>query len=145
MKIRGLALAGALALAAAGVAMAQEQTINAYVTELVESLADDGQTRVGQIRLDEIGEGDSAEFGFDLDPEKSYFVYAACDDDCTDIDMFAFDFDDDIVDFDEEDDDLPFLMIGPGQSGDSMRIQVDMMACDADLCVVGVGLYEIED
>jgi len=133
------------ALATAGVAAAQDLTINEYVVQMVAERADAGETLVGDIVFDEIEEGESASHTFRINPRKSYFVYAACDDDCGDIDLFGENDDGDVVDVDEEDDDIPLLLVLPGESGRSLTVTLDMAACDTDVCVYAIGLYEVED
>ena len=132
-------------MATAGVAAAQDLTINEYVVQMVAERADAGETLVGDIVFDEIEEGESASHTFRINPRKSYFVYAACDDDCGDIDLFGENDDGDVVDVDEEDDDIPLLLVLPGESGRSLTVTLDMAACDTDVCVYAIGLYEVED
>ena len=144
MRISGLVAAGAAALALTGVAVAQ-QTINDYVRELVEMSPDDGETLIDDIRLTELDVYDSDEFIFDIDPEKTYYVYGACDDDCSDIDLEAHDEDEVWVDSDDESDDVPMLIIMPGESGEELHVVVSLEDCDVDTCVVGVGVYEVDE
>jgi hypothetical protein len=144
MKI-GILAASVAALVATGVAVAQDLTINEYVVQMVAERADPGETLIGDIVFDEIEEGESATYTFKLNPRKSYFVYAACDDDCSDIDLFGEDNDGDVVDLDDEDDDIPLLLVLPGESGRSLTVTLDMAACDTDVCVYAIGLYEFED
>jgi len=138
-------LAGAAALVLSGAAIAQEQTISDYVRGMIAARPDDDERLVGDIVLDEIAETESLDVSFAIDPDKTYFVYAACDDDCVDIDMVAVDSDGLPVDYDEEDDSEPLLMILPGEAGEELRVAVDMIACETDVCVVGVALYEVAD
>ena len=145
MRFRNMAL-GAAALGCCGAAIAQEQTINDYVISLIEDIAEEGtETLVEDIGLTELYAGDSDEFAFDLEPDKSYTVYGACDDDCADIDLVAYNSDGDIVASDEVEDDLPILNIAPGDSGDSIHIEIVMVECETDVCVAGVGLYERDE
>ena len=144
MKL-GMIAACVAALATAGVAAAQDLTINEYVVQMVAERADAGETLVGDIVFDEIEEGESASHTFRINPRKSYFVYAACDDDCGDLDLFGENDDGDVVDVDEEDDDIPLLLVLPGESGRSLTVTLDMAACDTDVCVYAIGLYEVED
>jgi hypothetical protein len=144
MKL-GMIAACVAALATAGVAAAQDLTINEYVVQMVAERADAGETLVGDIVFDEIEEGESATHTFRINPRKSYFVYAACDDDCGDIDLFGENDDGDVVDLDDEDDDIPLLLVLPGESGRSLTVTLDMAACDTDVCVYAIGVYEVED
>ncbi len=143
MQLKTIA-AGVAALAAAGAATAQDITINEFVRELVAERADDGETLVGTILVDEIAEGESISHTFKLDPRFSYFVYGACDEDCSDIDLFGEDADGGVVDFDDADDDIPLLLIMPGEAGSSLTVTLDMATCYTDVCVYGIGLYKAD-
>jgi len=144
MKLARHLFAGAAALALCGVAAAQEQTINDYVRSLVEGRANPDETLI-DLQLEEVEAGDSVELFFDIDPDATYFVYGACDGDCSDLDLSAHDADDLPVDDDDEDDDSPMLLIISGESGDELHVVVDLVDCEAETCVVGVGVYEIGD
>ena len=147
MKIKTPWLACAIALAAvtAPFAVAQQGTINDYVRAMVDGFADVDETLVGDIQLEELEIDASTEFVFDIDPEKTYFVYSACDDDCFDIDLYGHDADEELVDADDEDDATPILVVMPGASGDELHVIVGLVDCETETCVVGVGLYEADD
>jgi hypothetical protein len=143
MKIGALALCFT-ALAVAGAAGAQDVTINDGVRQMVGEMAANGEKLVGEIVLNEIEEGESDTRIFMLDPAKAYIVYSACDDDCFDLNLIGEDADGEWVDEDVGSDDVPILLILPGESGDSLTVTVEMDACDAEVCVYGIGLYETE-
>jgi hypothetical protein len=146
MKVSRMLAAAAAAVLLAGAASAQEQTINDYVRQLVMDSSDPAQeVLVGDIVIAEMGEFGVYEVEFRLDPDKQYYVYAACDDDCGDIDLVGYDADGDEVDSDAEDDPNPLLLVMPGDAGDSLRVELDMELCSADVCVFGIGLYEVVD
>lgn len=147
MKIKTPWLACAVALAAvtAPFAVAQQGTINDYVRAMVDGFADVDETLVGDIQLEELEIDASTEFVFDIDPKKTYFVYSACDDDCFDIDLYGHDADEELVDADDEDDATPILVVMPGTSGDELHVIVELVDCETETCVVGVGLYEADD
>jgi hypothetical protein len=140
-----------LALVAAGMlfpgaARAQEQTINAYVRALVEEAVDpDLEALVGAIQLEEIAEFDVYQVAYAIDPAKQYHVYAACDEDCRDIDLTAYGNDDAEIQSDHADDAMPMLIISPHEAGDRLIVELEMLQCAADVCVFGIGLYEVWD
>jgi hypothetical protein len=140
-----------LALVAAGMlfpgaARAQEQTINAYVRALVEEAVDPGfETLVGEIQLEEIAEFDVYQVAYAIDPAKQYHVYAACDDDCLDIDLTAYGSDGAEIQSDDAADAMPMLIISPYEAGNRLIVELEMSQCDADVCVFGIGLYEVWD
>lgn len=132
----------AAAMAVAGLANAQERTIADSVRDMVADRSDEGETLVGEILIGEIAEGDSLDYTFRIDPSKKYWVYGACDDDCSDIDMIVSDAAGLEVDDDIEIDDAPILLIAPGSAGDRITVTIGMATCETDVCVTGVGLYE---
>ena len=140
-----------LALVAAGMlfpgaAGAQEQTINTYVRALVEEAVDPAfETLVGEIQLEEIPAFDVYQVAYDIDPAKQYHVYAACDDDCRDIDLTAYGGDEVEIQSDRADDAVPMLIISPYEAGDRLIVELEMLQCAADVCVIGIGLYEVRD
>jgi len=137
-------LAGCAAvMALAGIAYAQERTLADSVRDRVASMADPGEELVGDIQIGEIANDDSIDYTFRIDPAKTYWVYGACDDDCTDIDMMASDASGEMVDADVADDDAPLLKIAPGSAGDRLTVSIGMASCDTEVCVTGVGLYEV--
>jgi|GEM_PF-926779 len=144
MKVRLLASLAAMALAGMGAAVAQTQTIEDYVRGLITENVEPGERLIGRVEIRELEEGDETWLVFNLDEDKSYFVYGACDDDCSDIDLTAEDGDGHQVDSDEQDDDAPVLLISSGEAGDELHVRASMATCEADVCVLGVGLYETE-
>lgn len=140
MKIRMAALAGALAIASSGYAIAQ-QDLHAVVKSIITETADDSEKLVGNLRSGELEEGESEEFSIRIDPDKEYAIYSSCDFDCYDLDLAIVDEDGDEIDFDYEDDDVPIVLVEPGESGDTLIIRIDMEGCEEDVCVWAVGVY----
>lgn len=147
MKSTGYLLAAVSAagvLACAGAAMAQERTINDHVREQVSAMADPAEKLVGEIRLAELSMVDEVEFVFEIDPDKEYAVYGACDDDCFDLDLTAYDNNGANLAEDLEEDEFPILFIEPHIAGDHLHVVAFMADCETEVCVLGVGLYELK-
>lgn len=138
------ALAAAILLASTGAAFAQGRTIEDYVRSLIADNVDPDERLVGRIETRDLEEDEEVTVYFNLDPAKFYFVYGACDDDCSDLNLSAEDGDGDWVDSDEEDDDAPMIVIVPGEAGSQLAITAHMVSCEADTCVTGIGLYEAD-
>jgi hypothetical protein len=141
MKIRMVALASALAIAGSGYAIAQ-QDLHAMVKSIITETADDNEKLVGSLRSGELEEGESDDFSIRIDPGQEYAIYSSCDFDCYDLDLAIVDDDGNEIDFDYEDDDVPIVIVEPGESGDTLNIRIDMEGCDEDVCVWAVGVYE---
>jgi hypothetical protein len=141
MKIAMAALAGALLVGGGGYAIAQ-QDLHQMVKSIITDTVDGSEKLVGRLRSGELEEGESDEFSIRIDPTKEYAVYSSCDFDCYDLDLAIVDEDGDDIDFDYEDDDVPIVMVEPGESGDRLNIRIDMEGCDEDVCIWAVGVYE---
>lgn len=139
MKLKTFAGLAAMALLVATPAFAQ--TIEDYVRSLITDNVDPEEHLVGRIEIRELEEGDETWLVYTLDPDTTYFVYGACDDDCSDIDLTAEDAEGNLVDSDEEGDDAPVLLISAGEAGNKLHVRAAMAACEADVCVMGVGVY----
>lgn len=123
---------------------AQEQTVNAYVRGMIASAADQDRALVGDVMIGEIAEGGRLEYTFIISPSKTYVVYGACDDDCSNIDLRGSDASGRQVDMDLDADDVPILLIERGASDDRLTVTLEMAACETEVCVTGVGLFETD-
>lgn len=140
MKL-GIALLASALVAGSGVAFAQQdlhETVKSIITDTVSP----DQKLVGALESGELEEGDSYVFSVKIDGTKKYTIYSSCDFDCYDLNLAIVDEDGGDIDSDYEDDDVPIVMVERGESGDELNIRIDMEACDADICVWAVGVYE---
>lgn len=86
------------------------------------------QTFSGALR-----QGQSQSFPVNLGANVSYFISAECDMDCTDIDMWLYDENGNLIDEDVLDDDFPIVEVTPIRSAQfSLRLQ--MYACSIEPC-----------
>jgi len=132
----------AAALALAGVASAEERGGSEFVRTQVASRADSGEKLVGEIIIGRMRPAELVKYTFGIDPSKEYWVYGACDADCSNIDLLGSDASGAEVDTDALEDNAPVLWIEPGSSGDKLTVTILMAECATDTCVTGVGLYE---
>jgi hypothetical protein len=75
-----------------------------------------------------------------LDIGTQYQIMAACDEDCSDIDLTLYSPSGDEIDSDVELDDAPIVSVTPGRSG-TYRLKVVMATCTAEPCRYGVGVF----
>lgn len=68
-----------------------------------------------------------------------YVLFGACDNDCTDLDLYIYDSDGDLVRRDVETDDRPVLIFSSRKSG-KFRIKVVMATCSSEPCRYGLQL-----
>lgn len=135
------AVVGAALLLVMGAAYAQETTSD-HVSHAVKALAQKNETLVGSVETAEIGEDEISEFVFPIDPGKTYYILGVCDDDCSDIDLEAFNAAGASVGEDASPTELPQIHIPAGKSGAEIHVIVTMVTCNAEICVTGVGLFQ---
>ncbi|MEQ1780800.1 MAG: hypothetical protein ABMA14_05535 [Hyphomonadaceae bacterium] len=138
------ALIGAAFLLAAGAASGQQVTIGDHVADLVKQRAKPTEKMVGDVGIAELGESEISEFVFRIDPGKTYYVRGACDDDCPDIDLQAFNAAGDSVGEDAQPNELPEIQIPAGKSGAELHVIISVETCLQETCVSGVGLFQTE-
>jgi hypothetical protein len=141
MKSVMSAVVSATLLLVMGAASAQETTSD-HVSHAVKALAQKNETLVGAVQIAEIGEDEISDFTFQIDPGKTYYIRGACDDDCSDIDLEAFNAAGASVGEDTSPNELPQIQIPAGKSGAEIHINVTMVTCNAEICVTGVGLFQ---
>jgi hypothetical protein len=88
-------------------------------------------------RLDDDG---SESLNIPLDGGTQYILVGKCDQDCSDIDLTIYDPNGKEVDSDLETDDAPVLTLTAATSG-QYRVKVSMVACTANPCRYGVGVW----
>ncbi|MEQ1784371.1 MAG: hypothetical protein ABMA14_23710 [Hyphomonadaceae bacterium] len=142
MKSTVGALVGVTLLLAMGAATAQQITISDHVSDVVKQRAEKNDKLIGKVEIAEIGEDEISEFVFHIDPGKTYFIRGACDDDCADIDLGAYDAAGASVGEDVWPNELPRIEVPAGKSGAEVHVIVRMETCLAETCVAGVGLFQ---
>lgn len=80
-----------------------------------------------------INTGASRTHSVGLNAGTSYMIVAACDQDCTDIDMWLYDENGNLIDEDVLDDDYPVLEVSPVRSA-TFQIRLQMFACSIEPC-----------
>ncbi|MDZ4702034.1 MAG: hypothetical protein SH809_20150 [Rhodothermales bacterium] len=84
------------------------------------------------------GEDDLWTFYFDEGTE--YIISAACDNDCTDIDVKILNEDGEVVQEDTKDDDQPLVAFTPKVSA-GYEVEVKMYKCSEEPCYFGFGIF----
>lgn len=70
----------------------------------------------------------------------NYAFMAACDDDCTDVDLYLSDRRGNVLDSDEADDDFPVVFFTPEVTA-NYQIGVRMFTCSSEPCYYAVGRF----
>lgn len=77
---------------------------------------------------------------WDFYSDEDYLITAACDYDCSDIDISIKDNYGNILVEDTMTDDQPYVEFSPDASGD-YQIEIHMYACDEEPCYYGFGIF----
>lgn len=131
------------AIAGAGIASADEVSI---VRDRLTAAADPSYQRPArEFEIVEAATGQVGETTFEPEVGKSYFVYGACDDSCTNIDLALADSNDSwFTEADRRPDATPVVMIPSSDTPRVISIALDMVECATETCTMGIGIYSVE-
>ena len=87
-----------------------------------------------------IDDGESDTWNFPFESSNDYIITAACDYDCSDIDITIQDSYGNVIAEDVETDDQPFVEFSPRSSG-VYEIVIEMYECSANPCYFGFGVF----
>jgi len=90
-------------------------------------------TTSGQSFSDAIRQGEERSFNVGLNANTSYRIIAECDADCTDIDMWIYDENGNLIDEDVLEDAIPILDVTPIRSAE-FTVRLQMFACSIEPC-----------
>lgn len=141
----GLAAVGAAAVAmgAAVPSIAQnthEQLVNSLL-DATASLARSAGYYSSHSRYNgSLRQGQERRVTLDLDAGTNYMAVAQCDGDCSDIDLWLYDENGNLIDEDVLVDDTPIVEVTPIRSA-RFTIRVRMVSCSVQPCYYGIGVY----
>ncbi|BDI61474.1 hypothetical protein [Qipengyuania nanhaisediminis] len=141
----GLALAGvaALALGAGAPITAQgvyEQEVNRLL-DLTRNIASSrGFSSTHSRHNGQLNQGQEETVTLDLSAGMSYMMVAQCDRDCSDIDLWLYDENGNLIDEDVLVDDTPIVNVTPRRSA-RFSLRTGMINCSVQPCYYGIGVY----
>ncbi|MHA7819428.1 MAG: toll/interleukin-1 receptor domain-containing protein [Erythrobacter sp.] len=83
--------------------------------------------------------GQSQSYSVGLDAGTSYMIVGNCDLDCSDIDMWLYDENGNLIDSDVLDDDVPVLEVTPVRSAE-FQMRIEMFTCTVEPCGVQISV-----
>lgn len=89
----------------------------------------------GQLR-----QGGEERVTLDLNAGTSYMIVAQCDRDCSDIDLWLYDENGNLIDSDVLVDDTPIVNVTPIRNA-RFSLRVGMISCSVQPCYYGIGAY----
>lgn len=101
---------------------------------------DRGYQMSHEIFMGRLDDDSNESLNIPLDGGTQYILVGTCDQDCSDVDLTIYDPDGNEVDSDLETDDKPVLQLTASNSG-RYRVKVSMVACSANPCRYGVGVW----
>lgn len=104
---------------------------------LLESM---GYSRTHSYQQGSLNKGDSDYYYFTLDSGKKYSIVSTCDSDCSDIDLWLFDENDNEIDSDISNDDKPVVEVSPKWTG-RFKLKIRMVKCSINPCKFIVAIY----
>lgn len=96
--------------------------------------------RTHDYRFDFLDEGESGWYTLTLRAGWDYELLGACDEDCSDIDLWIYDEYGNLIDSDELLDDYPLVEVSPLRTGE-YGVRLKMYTCDVEPCRAGLAVY----
>jgi len=90
--------------------------------------------------IDELNDNEVDYHYLSLEEGVEYGIVAVCDQDCTDVDLWLYDENNNLIDEDTDTDDYPLVTVSPQWTGD-FKVKVKMYDCDASYCNYGVAIF----
>jgi len=87
-----------------------------------------------------LNDNDYTYYNLTLNSYWTYRLTAVCDGDCSDIDLYLYDENGNIIDDDEEVDDFPIVGCNPKWSG-KFKLKVKMVACNINPCRFAIAVF----
>ena len=81
--------------------------------------------------------GQSRSYTVGLNANTSYMIVGQCDTDCSDIDMWLYDENGNLIDSDTLDDDVPVLEVTPIRSA-QFSVRIEMFTCTVQPCGIQI-------
>ena len=134
-------LFAAFVLAVAPVAQAQySNQVRNQLDAARATLAREGMSQTHDYEIDSLDDDAEDSFTLTLRADREYAIVGACDNDCSDMDFWLYDENDNLIDSDTSTDDVPVVRVTPRWSG-QFRIRVKMYACSVEPCFYGIGVF----
>lgn len=144
MKRSVYAFLGLIALLVpAAPAVAQDQWVQQVRTLIRESgkrFEEEGYSLTHEIFTGSLNDDAKDTVNLDLSIGTEYYIVAACDTDCSDVDLVLYDPAGNEVDSDTLMDDFPIVQVTAPRSG-TYSVHVSMATCSVNPCRYGVGAF----
>lgn len=138
----GIILAGLAAFASSSQA---GPPVGSLARALEAAAKEDDHSLTGETKFGELADGREVTLTLDVDPDKTYKLYAVCDNDCTELSVRADDAKGHFVDNSSgQDNDTPILEVEDFE-GETISVNVFMMNCEDAPCGFAVALAEDGD
>ncbi|HEX8386634.1 MAG TPA: hypothetical protein VF576_10640 [Rubricoccaceae bacterium] len=138
---RALALAAAvLALAAPASAQQYTQQVTRQLDGARATLQREGYRQTHDYEIGNLNDDAEESFTVNLTGDRNYAVVGACDSDCSDMDFWLYDENENLIDSDTGTDDVPVVRVTPSWTG-QFTVRVKMYACSANPCYYGIGVF----
>lgn len=139
-RLPGLLTVALLLLAPPVAAQASATQVRSQLDAARQTLRDQGLRPSHSYRLDRLRAEGEDTVSVALTATRTYAIVGACDADCTDLDLWLYDENDNLIDSDTGTDAVPVVRVTPRWSG-TFSLRVRMVACAVEPCAYGIGVF----
>lgn len=133
-------LAAVLAVAAPASAQQYTQQVVRQLDGAKATLRGEGFAQTHDYEVGNLNDDAEESFTVNLTGDRNYAIVGACDNDCSDMDFWLYDENDNLIDSDTSADDVPVVRVTPSWTGE-FRVRVKMYACSTNPCYYGIGVF----
>lgn len=119
---------------------AYEDVVNAQLDSAAQLARQEGFSSTHSRYSGSLDQGESRTVTLDLDAGTSYMIIAPCDQDCSDIDLWLYDENGNLIDEDVLPDDLPIVQVTPIRDA-RFSLRTRMIRCSVEPCFYGIGVF----
>lgn len=116
------------------------EQVQDYLSHAASTLSNKGYEQTHETQIGSLHDDENDSFTLTLHAGTTYALVGVCDNDCKDLDLVLYDADDNQVDSDIENDDVPIVQVSPKET-QRYRVKVIMANCQTNPCWYGIGVY----
>jgi hypothetical protein len=116
------------------------QSVESQIIAVGAALAKEGFEISHELKFENLNQGDTDSYTFELQKGLTYTLVAVCDGDCSDIDATIYDENNHKIDEDKEEDDVATVAVTPEWTG-QFSVKVHMFDCTANPCRFGFAIF----
>lgn len=123
-----------------------QEAVEDQLANLQDNAESEGFEQILATKYAWLNDDETDHYGLKLVAGRTYRIVGACDQDCSDMDLFLYGDEtiESLLESDDLEDNIPILNFTPTETK-NYRIKIGMYACSTEPCQVGVDVFRLAD